>query len=91
MISFTEKDRLQDLLEQEKTIVKVYGTFITEASTEELRTLFKQCMFECSDDQYEVYEKMTSRNYYSPKAAQMTEITQTKTQFESVKNQLTAE
>lgn len=88
MANLTEKDKLQDMLNQEKEIVKVYGAFITEASTQELRSLFKQNLVECSEDQFCVFEEMQNRNYYSLKAAQPTEIMQEKTKFENMKTQL---
>lgn len=88
MAILTEKDKLQDMLNLEKEIVKVYGTDITEASTECFRNVLKENMFECSEDQFSVFEEMQNRNYYNLKQAQTTEIMQEKTKFENMKNQL---
>lgn len=90
-MNLSEKDKLQDMLNTEKEIVKVYGTFITEASTQDFRSVLKQSMFECSEDQFKVFQEMQNRNYCNLKSAQATEIMQEKTKFENMKNQLSSE
>lgn len=83
-----EKDSLQDLLNQEKEIVKLYGTFIIEGSTTGLRKLLQENLLATAADQYKIYEDMKKRKYYSPKAAKTEDITEAKTMFSKMESEI---
>jgi spore coat protein CotF len=41
-MNLSEKDSINDLLIQEKEMIKVYGTYLPEGSTSQLRNILKR-------------------------------------------------
>lgn len=82
----TEKDRLQDILSSEKDLIKIYGSYLTEASIKPLREILKDNMYEVANEQFEIFSIMQAKNYYSPKQAQEMEIETTIDKFQKEKN-----
>ena len=66
----SEQELLTDLLNSEKALVKDYIGNYTETACPKLRTLLLNCMTECSEDQFSVFEQMQQRNMYKTKKAQ---------------------
>jgi spore coat protein CotF len=64
-----DKDALMDVLMQEKDILKVYGSFLPEGSTAELRSLLEGNMMSISKQQFELFQQMNSKGYYPLKGA----------------------
>ena len=58
----SEQELLTDLLNSEKSLVKDYIGNYTETACPKLRTLLLNCMTECSEDQFSVFEQMQQRN-----------------------------
>lgn len=81
MMNINEKDSLSDLLMQEKDIIKVYGTFLPEGSTTQLRNILKKNMDVVAQQQFEVFETMKSKGYYEVKSAETSAINETKKTF----------
>lgn len=77
-----EKDSLSDILIQEKDIIKLYGTFLPEGSTPEIRSILKSNMETVSKQQFQVFEAMKTKGYYKIKDADQNEINQTKSTFQ---------
>lgn len=83
-----EKDSLQDLLNDEKQMVSLYGTALIEAEAKNVRTLFKTNLNETAEDQYLIFSTMQKNDYYQTKPANKTVIDEQAEKFKSVKSQL---
>ncbi len=87
-ITLNEKDSLQDLLSLEKTMVKIYGTAITEGCSQGFRQKVQDNLNESIEDQKAVFFLMTECGYYTVESAQEDEKTKVKQTFMKVKSQL---
>jgi spore coat protein CotF len=87
-ITLNEKDSLQDMLNVEKNLVKIYSTAITEGCSKGFRTLIKSHWQEVTDDQMKVFLEMTDHCYYQVQSAEETMLSEQKNKFLKVKNQL---
>ena len=83
-----EKDSLQDMLNIEKALVKMYSIAITEGNGKSFRTLIKSNMIETAGDQYEVFTQMSNHGYYQVKPADKAVIDEQKANFKEVKKEL---
>lgn len=79
--NINEKDALNDLLIQEKSIIQVYGTFLAEGSTPQLRNILKKNMDVVAKQQFDIFTAMQEKGYYQAKEAEEIEIDQAKKQF----------
>ncbi len=86
--SLSEKDLLNDLLNQEKQLISTYSTYITEASCTNLRRVLQSQFTQTAEDQYEVFDHMRKKGYYQTKDAPDNEVQQTKQKFEQMKTEL---
>lgn len=80
-MKFNEKDTLSDILMQEKEIVKVYGSFLPEGSTAEIRTVLSNNMDKVANQQFQVFEAMKTKGYYQVKNAPQNEVNETRSTF----------
>ncbi|MGI6701308.1 MAG: spore coat protein [Christensenellales bacterium] len=80
-MGLNEKDTMSDILMQEKEIIKVYGTFLPEGSSAEIRTVLSNNMDVIANQQFQVFEAMKNKGYYKIKMADANEINQTKTTY----------
>ncbi len=87
-ITLNEKDSLQDMLNLEKQMVKVYGTAITEGASKGFRTLIKTHLSETVKDQFDVYTMMTDHGYAKVQTAPAEMLNQQKEKFSKVKASL---
>lgn len=85
--NMTEKELLTDLLNEEKQLVKEYATYITEASCTNLRQVLVNNMWECSQDQYSVFDQMRQRNMYQTKDAPDNDVQTAKQSIQQLKNE----
>lgn len=86
--AFTDQDRMEDLLAQEKYLIDGYATFIPEASCPELRNVLSDNLNGCFNDQYTVYDKMSNLGWYPTKNAPQAEIDEAKQKFSQLGQQL---
>jgi len=86
--NLSEKDLLNDLLNQEKQMVTSYATYLTEASCHNLRKLLSNQLSQTSHDQYQVFEQMREKGYYQGKDASDQEVQQVKTNFKAMQDEL---
>ena len=86
--TFTDQDRMEDLLAQEKYLIDGYATFIPEASCPELRNVLSDNLNGCFNDQYTVYDKMSNLGWYPTKNAPQAEIDEVKQKFSQLGQQL---
>jgi spore coat protein CotF len=87
-ITLNEKDSLQDMLNLEKSIVKIYSTAITEGCSKGFRTLIKSHWQEAADDQMKVFLQMSELGYYQVESAEEQTLIKQKEKFNKVKTQL---
>ena len=87
-ITLNEKDSLQDMLNVEKSLVKIYSTAITEGASKGFRTLIKSHWAQATDDQLKVFLEMTELGYYQVESAEETMLSEQKEKFNKVKTQL---
>ena len=87
-ITLNEKDSLQDMLNLEKSLVKIYSTAITEGCSKGFRTLIKEHWNEAAEDQMKVFLQMTEHGYYEVQSAEQTVLSENKNKFMQVKGQL---
>lgn len=85
MSNVTEKDALNDLLIQEKDIIHVYGNFLPEGSTPQLRNILKKNMDVIAQQQYDIFVAMQEKGYYEVKEADETAISEARKQFSKSK------
>ena len=87
-VTLNEKDSLMDLLNLEKTIVKVYALAMTEGCSKGFRTTIKKLLLEAIEDQISVFFLMTERGYAKVESASQEQLCNLKEKFSKVKSQL---
>ncbi len=87
-ITLNEKDSLQDMLNIEKNMVKIYSTAITEGCSKGFRNLIKENWQTSTDDQMKVFLEMTEKGYYQVESAPETILSEHRNKFSKVKPQL---
>lgn len=87
-ITLNEKDSLQDMLNLEKNLVKVYSTLMTEGVSKGYRTAIKNNWNEAVEDQADVYFMMTDKGYTQVESAPATTLSEEKNKFMKIKSQL---
>ena len=87
-VTLNEKDSLQDMLNLEKSLVKIYSTAITEGCSKGFRTLIKQHWSQSVEDQMDVFLQMTEHGYYQVESAPEQALSESKTKFAKVRSQL---
>lgn len=85
---FTDQDRMEDLLSQEKFLIDGYSTFIPEASCPELRQVLSDNLNGCFNNQFAVFDKMSQLGWYPSKNAPQAEIDEARQKSEQLKQQL---
>ena len=86
--TLNEKDSLQDMLNIEKDIVKIYSTAITEGCSNGFRTVVQDNLLDSIYDQMNVFLQMTELGYYKVESAPESEKNQQRTKFLEIKDQL---
>ncbi|MBQ8506161.1 MAG: spore coat protein [Clostridia bacterium] len=86
--SFTDQDRMEDLIAQEKYLIDGYSTFIPEATCPQLRQVLSDNLNGCCNNQYTVYDKMSQLGWYPIKNASQAEIDEAKQKFSQLKQKL---
>lgn len=87
-ITLNEKDSLQDMLNLEKSLVKIYSTAMTEGASKGFRTLVKAHWQASVADQFNIFLEMTDHGYYKVEAAPETALSESRNKFMKVRNQL---
>jgi spore coat protein CotF len=80
-ISLNEKDAIQDMLESEKQLISFYATALFEGNSKSVRKEFSSHLMEVANNQYSLYNQMSTRGYYQPTPAQKQMIDQTNDTF----------
>lgn len=87
-VTLNEKDSLQDMLNLEKSAVKLYSTAMTEGCSKGFRTLVKEHWEDTVEDQMKVFLHMTDLGYYKVESAPEQALSEQKNKFSKVKSQL---
>ena len=74
----SEKELLDDLLTQEKHLLSLYNTALTESSCTNMREMLLKNLQELNQDQFNLFDQMAKRGYYPIKAAQDQDVQQVK-------------
>ena len=86
--TLNEKDSLQDMLNMEKTLTKVYATALTEGASKGFRGMMKAHFDETADDQLAVFLAMTDKGYYKVQSAPEKDLKEEKNKFMKVQSSL---
>ncbi len=87
-VTLNEKDTMQDMLNLEKTLVKVYATSLTEGTSKGFRQTIDKFVSETAEDQINIFLQMTDKGYVKVQSAEQTMLSQEKNKFSKVKGQL---
>ena len=87
-VTLNEKDSLQDMLNLEKSAVKLYSTAMTEGCSKGFRTLVKEHWEDTVEDQMNVFLHMTDLGCYKVESAPEQTLSEQKNKFSKVKSQL---
>lgn len=79
--TLNEKDAIQDMLESEKQLISFYATALFEGSSKSIRKEFSTNLLDVADNQYCLFNQMSSRGYYQPAPAAKQLIDQTNDTF----------
>ncbi|MCD7728835.1 MAG: spore coat protein [Clostridia bacterium] len=80
-MSLCEKDALQDMLDSEKALITLYATALYEGSGKNIRRSFADNMMAVAENQYTIFQQMSSRGYYAPQPAKKDMIDQANETF----------
>ena len=86
--TLNEKDSLQDLLNVEKTVVKMYTTAMTEGCSKGFRQTIKKNLTKSAEDQIDVFFMMSDLGYAEVKTAPEQVTQELKQKFSGVQSQL---
>ncbi|MDD3243914.1 MAG: spore coat protein [Eubacteriales bacterium] len=86
--NLTDQYILDDMLCEEKQLISLYGTAITESGCPNLRRAFQQNMITSLEDQYQVFTQMKDLGFYQPKDAQSADVQQAVQKMTQTKGQL---
>ncbi|NLG25940.1 MAG: spore coat protein [Clostridiales bacterium] len=87
-VEFTDQDRLDDLLSQEKQLISAYSTFIPEASCPQLRQVLTDNFNGCVQNQFTVFDQMSQMGWYPTKPAPVPDIQAARQKFQQMKQQI---
>lgn len=80
-ITLNERDSLQDVLNAEKQLFKMYSTCLTEGVSKGFRQTVKSLMQESAEDQFTAFTLLTEHDYARVTSAEQEEIKQMKDKF----------
>lgn len=86
--TLNEKDSLQDLLNAEKSLVKIYSTAITEGCSDGFRSVIMENWQDSVSDQMNVFLQMTELGYYKVESAPESALSEQREKFNKVQSEL---
>jgi spore coat protein CotF len=87
-VTLNEKDSLQDMLNAEKNLVKLYALALSEGVSKGFRNLIKEHFIGTADDQLKVFLTMTECDYYRVQSASEEQLATVKQGFQKAKSEL---
>ncbi len=79
--TFGEKERMTDLLFNEKHLASQYCSFLSEAATPEVIRCLSELLADTHNAQQEIFQEMNSRGWYPVTKAEDTKVAQAKQKF----------
>lgn len=89
--TLNEQDALQDMLNSEKQLLTLYTTAIFEGSTKSVRKNFSTNLLGVAENQYCLFEQMSTRGYYKPAPANKSLIDEANETYKKQKKSLKAD
>ncbi len=86
--TLNEKDSLQDMLNLEKSLVKIYSTAITEGCSDGFRSVVIDNWQDSVSDQMDVFLQMTELGYYQVESAPEETLKEQRQKFCQIKCEL---
>ena len=86
--NMSEKELLNDLLNQEKQIMSSTAAFLQEASCENLRRMLTDQFNMTSQDQYQLFDHMRQKGYYTVTDADSKAVEKAKATFKSMQSEI---
>ncbi len=86
--NLNEQEIMTDALNTEKQSISSYGTYLAEATCQQLRQEINQIMSENQQVQYEIFDTMRQRGWYETKNIQMNELQKTAQKYGQVKQNI---
>lgn len=86
--NLSEQDIMTDALNTEKQCITSYGTYLAEATCQQLRQELNQIISENQQVQYEIFDSMKQRGWYQAKNAPINEVQQSVQKQGQVKQSL---
>ena len=86
--TLNEKDSLQDMLNLEKEMVKMYSTALTEGVSKGFRERISKFFDDTAKSQFDVYMLMTELDYASVTSAPEQMLSEQKQKFSQIQDQL---
>ena len=90
MANLCEQDLATDLLNEEKRMMGMYSTFISESNCTQLRNILLNQYAVLSNDQYRLFDAMNQKGFYQVKNAPENEVQQAKEKQAQAQQQLNA-
>lgn len=87
-VTLNEKDSLTDMLNLEKSLVKLYATAITEGCSDGFRKTIKEVLNDTINDQIDVFFQLTDKGYARVTSAKEEQLEEQKSKFSPVRSQL---
>ena len=84
----TEKELMQDILQNEKALFQSYGMLMTEASCQNLRMELQKIMTETQQMQFGIFTAMQEKDWYNVKNAPLTDVSDAITNMQSLQGKL---
>ena len=85
---FTDKEIIDDALHSEKQMISSYGTFLAEATCQNLRSELTKIINDKQQLQYQIYDTMVQKGWYPSKKAKLNEVQSAAQKFGAMKQQL---
>lgn len=89
--TLNEKDALQDMLNSEKQLLTLYTTALFEGSSKSIRKSFSANLLGVAENQYCIFEQMSTRGYYQPQPANKNMIDTANETYKKQKKSLKAD
>lgn len=87
-VTLNEKDSLQDMLNTEKNMIKLYSDAIAEGASKGFRSVIRELWNATATDQLTVFLTMTEHDYYRVQSASEEQINEIKGKFTKVRSEL---
>jgi len=86
--NLSERELLNDALSSEKQLLHVYSTYLAEASCPNLRNELTKVFNETQQIQFEIFQAMEQKGWYSIQNAELQQVQQAVNNFTQMKTEL---